>query len=563
MFVRFLSVVLCLVASSVACADDLRDLQSDAVASGKCEALHWGVEGERYSSWTSHSNRLIPIYTFGTKGAEEGIDLDSYTGENSCYRDADKVQRLFQSDVSTTLNSEADYMDQTNVFDLQHAALEAGRKHIFLVVFDGMDWQTTRAAAIYNTQRVAYDEGRGVGTHFQEYQAGGTSQFGYFVTSPYRDGAQYDVNTQRVLNPGGGLAGGYNAQIAGPFPWSVPTVAEYLIAGPKGALIRHAYTDSAASATSLHCGIKTYNGAIGVTGEGQPQPSIAHLAQAEGYKVGVVTSVPISHATPAATYAHNVTRNDYQDITRDLLGLPSVSHPEQPLQGVDVLLGAGYGVETDSDRSQGDNFVVGNKYLTEQDQKAVDFRNGGKYVVAERKEGVSGEAGLEAGAKEAIEKQARLLGFYGVHHHGVNDDGHLPFASADGQYEPAPHVGGKPINYTEAELFENPNLAEMTEAALSVLQATDKPFWMLVEAGDVDWANHSNNIDASIGAVNCGDAAVRAITDWVEEHSNWQESVLIVTADHGHYMVIEHPEMLSHPTEVTGTQSTRVTLKSK
>ena len=88
----------------------------------------------------------------------------------------------------------------------------------------------------------------------------------------------------------------------------------------------------------------------------------------------------------------------------------------------------------------------------------------------------------------------------------------------------------------------------MAKAAIDVLAANDQPTWLLVEAGDVDWANHANNIDASIGAVNSGDAAVRVVTDWVEKHSNWQESLLVVTADHGHYLVLDHPELLTRGT---------------
>jgi alkaline phosphatase len=69
----------------------------------------------------------------------------------------------------------------------------------------------------------------------------------------------------------------------------------------------------------------------------------------------------------------------------------------------------------------------------------------------------------------------------------------------------------------------------------------------MVEPGDVDWANHDNNLDTSIGAVNSGDAAVKVITDWVEQHSNWEESLLIVTADHGHYFHFKKPELLIPP----------------
>ncbi len=70
------------------------------------------------------------------------------------------------------------------------------------------------------------------------------------------------------------------------------------------------------------------------------------------------------------------------------------------------------------------------------------------------------------------------------------------------------------------------------------------PFWLMVESGDVDWANHDDNIDNSIGAVNSGDDAVKAITAWVERHSNWNESLVIVTADHGHMLNLTKPELL-------------------
>ena len=72
-------------------------------------------------------------------------------------------------------------------------------------------------------------------------------------------------------------------------------------------------------------------------------------------------------------------------------------------------------------------------------------------------------------------------------------------------------------------------------------------FWLMVEAGDVDWANHDNNIDNSIGAVISGDLAFTAMTDWIEAHQCWDRTALIVTADHGHYLVLEKPEALVPP----------------
>jgi alkaline phosphatase len=80
-----------------------------------------------------------------------------------------------------------------------------------------------------------------------------------------------------------------------------------------------------------------------------------------------------------------------------------------------------------------------------------------------------------------------------------------------------------------------------------VLSRNPQGFWLMVEPGDVDWANHDNNIDNSIGAVLTGDATVKTITDWVERNSNWSESLLLVTADHGHYLVLEKPDLLIAP----------------
>ena len=85
----------------------------------------------------------------------------------------------------------------------------------------------------------------------------------------------------------------------------------------------------------------------------------------------------------------------------------------------------------------------------------------------------------------------------------------------------------------------------MTEAALTVLSARPgEPFILFVEAGDVDFALHANNLDNAVGAVLSGEEAVRTVVRWVETHSNWDDSVLIVSSDHGHYLVVDDPQAL-------------------
>jgi alkaline phosphatase len=531
------------VPTKISAADPIRDLQNMAVAQKKSDFAWWGTDPSMWSNHTSHSNRLIPVYTFGTKGAGPGIDLDSWFGPNSVYRSAEKLQKIYGYVPERTVSPNAIWMDQTNVYDIQAAAAVAGKKHIFLVVFDGMDWQTTQAAAIWNSASVPYLYGRGSGTHFQSYTAGGTTQFGFFVTSPHNEGTDVDVDAQTVTNPGGTVRGGYDASVGGIAPWSVPVDPGYLITKGAATSPKHAYTDSSSSASSMTAGIKTFNGAINVDASGGLVSTIAHQLQMKGWRVGAVSSVPISHATPACTYAHNVARDDYQDLTRDMLGLKSIAHPDAPLPGMDVVIGGGYGVtakSSDGVKKQGKNFVEGPSYLTEADLKTVDVQNGGQYVTAVRTAGKDGTEVLQTAAAAAAANGQRLLGFFG----NGNTGGHLPFATANGSGQPAVG-GGKAESYTEADLTENPTLAEMTSAALTVLGRDDKRFWLLVEPGDVDWANHDNNLDNSIGAVNSGDAAVRVITDWVEQHSNWKESLLIVTADHGHMLNLAAPQKIA------------------
>lgn len=542
-----LSLFVC--ASAGLSADDtLRDLQTRAIQSGRAEFGHWGPDRDNYKGWQTHSNRLIPVYTFGTKNGGPGVDLDSYTGANSAYRSEAALARIYGRVPTHTLNPAADYLDQTDLAALQRAAFAAGRKYVFLVVFDGMDWQTTWAAAIYSRKQVGYRSGRGTGTHFQDYTACGTTQFGFMVTTPHNEGTAVDVDSQELKNPGGKLPGGYNAQKAGANPWTPGDDPFYIISKSADAENRpreHAVPDSAATATALCSGMKTYNASINIDATGQQGPTVAREAQARGQAVGVVTSVPISHATPACAYANNVHRNDYQDLSRDLLGRPSIAHPRTPLPGVDVLLGGGFGDERKLDKGQGTNFVPGNAWITADDLHAIDVAHGGRYQVALRQKDVPGRERLLAAARTAADCGQRLFGLYGV----PATKGNLPIATANGDFYPTIGAKSKEYRYTPEELRENPTLADMTAAALLVLERNPRGFWLMVEAGDVDWANHDNNLDASIGAVNCGDAAVKVITDWVECHSNWQESLMIVTADHGHYLVLEKPELLTGAAE--------------
>jgi alkaline phosphatase len=510
-------------------ADELRRMQTEAIAQGRADWGYWGTDPDVYSGWKSHSNRLVPVYTFG-------MGLEGIAGSASPYRSEQAVRRLYGRLPHNTVQPQAPYFDQTGVYQLQQAAVRSGKKYIVLMVFDGMDWQTTWAAALYASGQVGYRTGRGSGLAFQNY-ASVSTDYGWCVCSPHNSGTTVDVDTQSVLKPGGTLGGGYDPFRGGHAPWEPAADPAYLIGEGRGA--PHAYPDSAATATALAAGVKTFNDAINVDVTGQQVPTIAHQLQARGFAIGVVTSVTISHATPACAYANNVSRDDYQDLTRDLLGLPSVSHPRQPLPGVDVLLGAGWGEVVREDAGQGSNFVPGNRYLTEADRRAIDAASGGRYVYIERTPGRSGRALLQEAAAQAAGANLRLCGLFGTTY------SHLPFATADGGFDPTLGAGGTAETYTPADLQENPTLAELTRAALAVLERRGEGFWLLIEAGDVDWANHDNNLDNSVGAVLSGDAAFREVAAWAESRGCWEQTVVIVTADHGHLLEITRPEAIA------------------
>ena len=343
-------------------SDRLRDLQSAYVTNASqktTRAYHFGSQGpgDVFSNHTSHTNRLVPVYVFGKKA-----DLSAIMGMNSRYRDPEKIKATYGFLPQNTVNPRAVYGDQSDLYWVQKQAVARGAKHLFIVWFDGLDWPTTQAAAIVKTGKV-YEEGKGSGLVFQDYDAGGSAQYGFVVTSPTHDQSRPDVNTQTITIPSTSLTGGYDVRIAGPNPWTLgplgPKAPGYLkgqsaneadragVRAVGGVL--HAYTDSSQSAAEMISGIKSYNNGVNITDDGRIVTTLFHELQDQGWKVGTVTSVPFDHVSPAAMYAQDVYRDDYQDLAREMLGLPGILQQarQAPLRpGLDVVMGTGFGIIT-------------------------------------------------------------------------------------------------------------------------------------------------------------------------------------------------------------------------
>ncbi len=270
--------------------------------------------------------------------------------------------------------------------------------------------------------------------------------------------------------------------------------------------VRHKPTDSAAAATAMATGAKTYNGAIGVDTTGQRIQNIIERAEELGKATGVITSVQFSHATPAAFVAHNVQRKNYEQIAREMI-LES---------RVDVIMGAGHPFfdKNGQPRSSGSFKYVGGQDVW---KALVDGRAGGDadgdgvadpwVLIQDREEFRRFGSGATPKRVIGIPKVATTLQ-----------------QERGGDNQAAPYV----VPFIQTV----PTLEEMTRAALNILDDDPDGFFLMIEGGAVDWGAHNNQSGRMIEEEIGFNWAVVAVVNWVEQHSNWDETLVIVTGDH-------------------------------
>ncbi len=282
--------------------------------------------------------------------------------------------------------------------------------------------------------------------------------------------------------------------------------------------VKSDYTDSGASGTALSTGRKVFDGSIGIGVNGDTLLHLTQVAKELGKSSGVVTSVLFSHATPASFCAHNESRNNYQDIARYMLFETRL----------DVIMGTGNpGYDNNGDRSDEDARYVGG-------ERVWDFLNndtGGTVLIIEGKsysvKDANGDGHPDAWHliqdRESFQRlglgevPSRVLGVPRVHstlHQGRDKlpDNELPFHT--------------PLNESV------PTLEEMTLGALHVLGQNPEGFFVMVEGGAVDWASHNNQSGRMIEEQVDFNRSVEAAVQWVEEHSSFEETLIIVTSDH-------------------------------
>jgi alkaline phosphatase len=272
---------------------------------------------------------------------------------------------------------------------------------------------------------------------------------------------------------------------------------------------KYGATDSAAAATTMSTGVKTYGGAIGVDLDKNSLKHAIAYAEEVGKATGVVTSVEFSHATPAGFAAHNVARGNYAEIANEMIYDSAL----------EVIMGAG-APDYDDD---------GKNVLSVDREKYV----GGPATFADLTDDYMVEGADADGdgfaddwtvirSREDFQKLAtgatpsRVIG--------------LPYAYQTLQHNRGGDYYADP--YAVPLIATVPTLEEMAKAALNVLDNDKDGLFLMIEAGAVDWAGHGNASGRLIEEQIDFNNTVEAVVAWVDKNSNWGETLLVVTGDH-------------------------------
>ena len=238
-------------------------------------------------------------------------------------------------------------------------------------------------------------------------------------------------------------------------------------------------TDSAAAGTCLATGTKTRNGMLGMDQDSAKLTTIAEELKAQGWGIGIMTTVAIDHATPAAFYAHVPDRDKYYKIGQQLAS-----------SDFDFFGGAGF------HHPQGKH----------DDKKMNLYRNAEKagYTIAH---------GVEEAQKLLMNPPSmadKLILVQKTDDEGAKHGSNLSYA-----------IDRKPGDLT---------LAEIVSTAIPFLEARHERFFMMVEGGMIDYACHGDDAATAIGEVWDMDEAMQVAYKFYEQHPD--ETLIVVTADH-------------------------------
>ncbi|MER2176431.1 MAG: alkaline phosphatase [Stenotrophomonas maltophilia] len=387
---------------------------------------------------------------------------------------------------------------------------EGAPQNIIVMINDGAGWGTWDAAAYW--------------------------QYGNRQGAPYADFPQRLGVTTYPLNSSNQPTGD-NAQSIGYDPakaWDATPVPAHDLPFAGYQYLASAATDSAAAGTALSSGIKSYNNAINYDNQGRPVPFNTLLAKRLGLATGVVTTVPFSHATPAAFAAQNESRNNYHEIAHQML-----SHGQ-----LDLVMGTG-----------GPGFSVNGQTCTMAAASAAPEGCDTQWDYVSQEDWQKLESASTVGANPQGHWQLiRTRAEFAALANGKlpTDRALIGIPQVGRTLQQARQVevmGNDPANPSGVKMVSSvPDLQTMTRGALGFLkQRSPQGLFLMVEGGATDWAAHTSTCGTQwhygpcTGEPQYGrlieesadfNNAVSAVVAWIEANGGWERNLLIVTADH-------------------------------
>lgn len=271
--------------------------------------------------------------------------------------------------------------------------------------------------------------------------------------------------------------------------------------------------DSAGTMTALVTGYKTRAGVLSIGPDAargdcaaalrHSKPTLLQMAEDRGLSTGIVSTARITHATPAATYAHSADRNweadttlpaaaaaaGCKDIARQLV---EFDHGD----GIDVILGGGRGA----------------------------------FSPKSAKDPETGEPGFRSDERALIDE---WLGV-GSRRYVWNDDGFRALSSkTDDQMLGLFESSHMQWEADRAKQPNEPSLEAMTRFAIERLSRNEKGYFLMVEAGRIDHAHHAGNAARALWDTVAYAKAVAAAVA-----ATGDDTLIVVTADHSHTLTI-------------------------
>lgn len=258
--------------------------------------------------------------------------------------------------------------------------------------------------------------------------------------------------------------------------------------------------DSAGTGTAMMSGIKTKAGIVGMnanvnrgdcaTIEGNTVATMNEIMAAAGKATGVVSTARITHATPASAYSHSVDRNFEARVPKGCTQQTDIA-----TQLIEAMKAGTIAVAMGGGRR---NFL--GKDLTDDEGKSGRRAEGENLIATAQANGIT-----YAWDQATFE----VLPMDGTPVLGLFEASHMKY---------------------EADRSDEPSLAEMTATAIKILQGNDAGFFLQVEAGRVDHANHGGNLARVVRDQKAFADAV-AVADALTDDA---DTLIVVTADHEH-----------------------------